>query len=136
MAAGPRKWVLSLGLAGIFLAGCITGVVGATGYIHHKLHALHSGGPHAFHRLGMTWLDWKLDLNDQQAVEIESILREAHGEFLGFKDRHGEEIHAIVVPALERVDAVLTPEQEPDWREIRARIVGHFEAQPDRDSDG
>jgi len=127
MANVARKWALCLGLVGIFLAGAITGVVGAAGYAHHRLRALHAEGPQALHRLGMTLLDWKLGLSDQQEVEIDAILRDTHHEFLQFKSRHNEEIRQIVLPALERIDAVLTPKQAEAWRDLREGIARHVE---------
>jgi len=128
MVAGRRRWGLSLGLLGIFLAGAVTGVFAAAGYVHHRMRALHAGGPHALHALGMEWLDWQLDLRPEQENAIEEILVEAHMELFRFKSAHNEEIRAIVLPALERVDAELSPAQMEQWRGIRETIVKHAEA--------
>jgi len=128
MVAGRRRWGLSLGLLGIFLAGAVTGVFAAAGYVHHRMRALHAGGPHALHALGMEWLDWQLDLRPEQENAIEEILVEAHMELFRFKSDHNQEICAIVLPALERVDAELSPAQMEKWRGIRETIVKHAEA--------
>jgi hypothetical protein len=128
MVSGRRTWALSLGLLGIFLAGAVTGVCAAAGYVHHRLRALHAGGPHALHALGMEWLAWQLDLEPDQEAAIEEVLLEAHLELFRFKSRHNDEINAIVLPALERIDAQLTPQQAESWRGIREKIVEHAEA--------
>lgn len=135
MVAGRRRWALSLGLLGVFLAGGVTGVFAAAAYVHHRLRALHTGGPHALHALGMRWLDWELDLSPEQETAIEAILLDTHEEFFRFKSRHNEEIRAIVFPALERIDAELTPEQAESWRATRDRIVEHAEATVEAHSD-
>lgn len=135
MVAGCRKWILSLGLLGIFLAGMVTGVFAAVGFVHHRLRALHAGGPHAIHALGMEWLDWQLDLSADQHAAIDKILVDAHMELFRFKSEHNAELCAIVYPALERIDAQLTPEQAESWRGIRAMIVEHAEATVESISD-
>jgi hypothetical protein len=123
-----RSWLLTAGLVGIFLAGAVTGVLAAAGYVHHHLRELHSGGPRAIHALGLKWLDRELDLSPSQERAIDAILLDAHHELFRFKSRHDDEIRAIVVPALERFEAELTPEQAERWAATRARILEHVEA--------
>jgi hypothetical protein len=129
MVARPRRWKLALALTGIFLAGGVTGVFVAAGVVHHRLRALHSGGPHALHALVMGWFGWELDLDPDQEVAIEGILDETHHELFLFKSRHNAELQGIVLPALERIDAQLKPAQAETWAPIRARILEHAEAQ-------
>lgn len=128
MANARRTWALSLGMLGIFLAGGLTGVFAAAGYLHHHLRALHASGPRAVHLLGVKWLDWELDLDDRQEASIEEILSAAHLELFQFKSRHNLEVRAMVLPALERIDAVLTPQQAERWSEIRRHVVEHVDA--------
>ncbi len=128
MVKRGRIWMLSLGLLGIFLAGAVTGVCAAAGFVHHRLRELHKGGPHALHALGMEWLDWELDLRPEQETAIDGILVEAHTQLFRFKSDHNDEICAIVLPALERIDAELTPDQREKWQPIRDLIVRHAEA--------
>lgn len=135
MQTRRRSWVLYLGAAGIFLAGAITGVLAAAGYVHHRLRALHAGGPQVIHQLGMHWLDGELDLSPEQEKRIEAILFETHREFFRFKSEHNEEIRAIVLPALVRIDAELSPEQMERWRRTRKRIVEHVDATTETGSD-
>jgi hypothetical protein len=123
-----RNLVLALGFAGVFLAGALAGVFGAAGYVHHRLGALHSGDPHAVHALAIEWLDSRLDLAPEQSKAIESILSETHAALFRFKTEHNDELRAIVLPALERVDAQLRPDQVERWQELRDRIVEHVEA--------
>lgn len=131
MATRRRNWMLALGLFGIFVAGGVTGALGVVGYVHHRLHGLHAGGLAAVHALGAEWLDSELDLSAEQAAAIEQILGETHAELFRFKSRHNDEILAIVRPALERIDAQLTPAQAERWSAIRARIVEHAERTAD-----
>lgn len=129
---GWKHW---LGLLGIFVAGAVTGVFGAAGYVHHWIRDLHTGGPSAVHALGIEWLDSKLDLTAEQESAIEAIIRDAHVASLRFKVRHQEEVRAIVYPALERVDALLDDTQRAEWQRIRERIVEHIEFTGESKSD-
>jgi hypothetical protein len=131
MVVGRRKWALSLGLLGVFLAGAVTAALATAGYVHHRLRSLHAGGPHAIHALGMAWLEQELDLTPDQKASIERILLDTHMELFRFKSRHNDEIRAIVLPALDRIDAALTPQQVETWRKTRDRIVEHAEATVD-----
>lgn len=117
-----------LGLAGLFLCGALTGVFAVGGMLHHHLRGLHSHGPNGAHTLGVKWLDWELDLDAEQERELEQILDEAHIDLFRFKSEHNEEITAILEPSLERIDALLTPEQAERWAPMRARVVEHLEA--------
>jgi len=128
MAMNRRTWLISLGLAGLFAAGAVTGVLATAAFVHHKLRALHHAGPHAVNALAMKWLDWELDLRPDQEAAIETIVQEAHLQLFKFKTEHNEELRAMALPTLERIDAVLTPAQAERWRHTRARIVQHFEA--------
>jgi hypothetical protein len=128
MVAGRRRWALTLGLLGIFAAGAATGVFATAAYVHHRLRALHEAGPHAVQTLGVAWLDGELDLTLEQEAAIEGILSDTHLELFRFKSEHNEEIRAIALPALERIDAALLPRQAERWGPIRARIREHVEA--------
>ena len=128
MAITGNRWWIGLGLVGVFVFGAITGVIGAAGYLHHHLRSLHEDGPAAFHRLGVDWLDWELDLNAEQEVSVEEILTDLHLDLFRFKTAHNEELSAIVGAALVRIDAALEPEQMDAWHDIRGRITDHLAA--------
>lgn len=123
-----RNQLLSIGFVGVFLAGAVAGAFATAGYVHHRLRALHSGDPAALHALGMEWLDAELDLAPEQEKAIEAILVDAHSAMFRFKSAHNDELRAIVMPALERVDAQMRPDQVERWRKLRDRIVEHVEA--------
>ncbi len=127
MAVDRRGCLLSLGLLGVFLAGAVTGVLVAAGYVHHRLRSFHSDVPHAVQGLAVSWLDGELDLGPDQEATIETIVLEAHRELSHFKSEHNDEIRAIVLPALDRIEAVLTPRQAERWRSTRERILEHVE---------
>ncbi len=128
MAAARRAWVLPVWLVGLFAAGVATGAFATVGLVHHRLRALHTEGPEAINALAAEWLNWELDLDAEQQTAIRSILVETHEQFFRFKSEHNDEIRAIVLPALERIDAQLTSEQKTRWAGMRARIVDHVEA--------
>ena len=48
-----------------------------------------------------------------------------------FKSEHNDEICAIVMPALEQIDAELTPAQREKWQGIRDMVRRHAEATVD-----
>jgi len=123
-----RTWLVCLGLVGVFAAGVATGAFGAGAYIHHHLLRLHGEGPEGLHNLGLDWLDRKLDLTSEQEAEVASVVEDVHLALFRFKTEHNDELEAIVTPGLERIDALLTPEQTAAWRPIRERIAAHAAA--------
>lgn len=128
MTTNRRSWVLPLGLLGVFVAGATTGVFAAAGFVHHRLRALHQDGPKAIHALGMQWLDWELDLTPEQKKQVDELLVDTHDKLFRFKSEHNDEIKAIVMPALDRMDQLLTPEQREEWKGTREKIVKHVDA--------
>lgn len=126
-----RTRTLVLGFAGVFLAGVVAGAFATAGYVHHRMRAVHSGDPAALHGLGIEWLDAELDLSADQERAIEAILVDTHAAFFRFKSAHNDELRAIVLPALDRVDAALRPDQLERWRKLRDRIVDHVDATVD-----
>ncbi|MBI5435463.1 MAG: hypothetical protein HZA52_21695 [Planctomycetes bacterium] len=125
MSARSSRWQLVLGLVGLFLIGTVTGVFLSAAYVHHRIRALHEGGPAAIHALGMDWFQHELRLNEDQVAGVEAVLGDVHRDLLRFKGEHEEEIRVIVVRGVERINALLTDDQRERWEPIRRRVLGH-----------
>ncbi len=119
-----RAW---LGMTIIFLCGAVAGVLGSAAFVHHRIRAFHREGAPAVRRLVMHALDWKLDLSGTQETAIAGILDDVHREFGEFRESHREIIHAIVERGLERIEAVMTPEQDDAWQDLRGAVEAHLE---------
>lgn len=130
MKPGVRNLMVCLGLVGVFAFGVVTGVFGTGAYIHHHIRGLHGGGhgPERMESLGVAWLDWELDLDDSQHASIGEIVRDVHLELFRFKTAHSDEVQAIVMRGLERIDAELTPGQAERWAPLRGRLAEHAAA--------
>jgi len=128
-----RTRLLALGMLGVFLAGAATGAMTMVGIVHSKLRELHSTDSRAALRLGVELLDWRLDLSPQQETEVGAILTDVNRDMLQFKTRHNDELRAILMPGVERIDAQLTPAQRERWAPLRQHLVEHIERTAESD---
>jgi hypothetical protein len=118
-----RSW---LPLSLVFLAGALAGLVGAGVWVHAQLGALHAAGPEQLDDLALRMLDRELDLDAAQEPQAREVLHEVHGRLADFHRAHGEELHAILRDGATRLNALLRPEQVPDWAELHERMLDHL----------
>lgn len=98
------------------------GLVGALG--SHLFHAHHPPpaepppllGGHAVHRL-----ERHLQLTPEQSLELAAILQRARDEGETLRADVEPRLHAILIGAMEEIDAMLTPEQRRRFRRVRER---------------
>ena len=121
-----KRILTCLAILLLFVSGIVVGVMGSAAYLHHKLSALHDG-PAGIHRLGRQIIDWNLDLTPEQENEIDRIMHDVHMQFFAFSSEHHEELHAILISGLDRVDAVLDERQREKWGRMRRAVDRHME---------
>jgi len=121
-----NSWRIWLGLAVIFLSGLLTGVLGVGFYLRHTLRSFQEQGPSALDGVVVKGLDWKLDLSDQQRVQVTAAVEDTHREFMRFRAEHHDQLMAIMTAALDRLEGLIEPEQQPAWRRIREAVEAHL----------
>lgn len=122
MAARGSLLPLSL----VFLAGVVLGAVGMAGWVHHRLAALHAGGPDTVDALAVRVLDEHLDLDAAQEERARAILRGVREQLVAFHDRHDEELRAILTAGARELETILREDQEADWGLLHDRMMHHL----------
>lgn len=63
----------------------------------------------------------KLDLDDGRAFEIRTILNESHAAKKALNEKRGEQAKALRQATKEKLEAVLTPQEFEQFKEIRKK---------------
>jgi Spy/CpxP family protein refolding chaperone len=103
-AGGRTRLKILLAVLGVFVLGCVTGASLDSVY---RLQAASQPGQEDFFEA----LRRNLDLNNQQATEIRSIVDETRGEYRQLRAEARPRYDSIRQKARVRIRALLTPEQ-------------------------
>lgn len=103
----------------LLVVGGLVGVLGA--HLFHSLHPRAAEPPlllrgHAVHRL-----ERYLELTPEQSRELEAILHRARDEGEELRADVEPRLRAILVGAMEEIDAMLDPEQHRKFRQVQRR---------------
>ncbi len=123
-----KNWRVWLAIVVIFVSGFLTGGLFLAAIVHHRIDDMREGGPRAYEGMVVHLLDWRLKLDVSQEAEVARIVRDVHVELLEFKQEHQEEIEAIVMEGLGRIEATLHDDQRERWNETRTRVEKHLRA--------
>jgi hypothetical protein len=104
-----KLWV---GLALLFGAGVVTGVVGTSFYEEAQRTSRAERGPAAQHERIMKRLTQELSLTPQQRSELEPVVMRAHTAILGLRFAHQAEIEEILAKGMADIKAKLSREQQ------------------------
>ncbi|MBF0606676.1 MAG: hypothetical protein SFH39_15320 [Candidatus Magnetobacterium sp. LHC-1] len=107
-----KKWKFATALALVFVSGLLTGAVLTGLYIKHSMVKVIHGGPPAIKKVIVKRLDEKLNLTQQQRVEVERIVAQTQGEILKLRQKNQPEIERIIESGIANMKASLTPEQQ------------------------
>lgn len=127
MARG-KLWI---GLAVLFLAGVLTGVVATCVYHEREEHQRWERGPAARQERIMKRLTRELDLTRGQQTLVESIVRRAHLEILRVRFQHQAEIESILAKAIADLKIELDPEQDAKLDELYVKVQRRWDASRD-----
>jgi len=102
------------GLAVLFCAGALTGVVADSVFLHAEPTSRDDHGPAARHERVMKRLTQGLSLSDQQRAEIEPIVGRAHLALLRLRFAHQAEVEEILARGMAELNEKLSPMQQAE----------------------
>jgi Spy/CpxP family protein refolding chaperone len=122
-----RKWKVVISVALVFILGVLVGSMGTGLYMkHHFPHP--KKDPSAMRALLLKRFSQKLDLTDDQRNEFKAIIDQV-GERLEehFRRTHSE-VGNIIEPGFSQMRALLSPDQQEKFDELRERFKRHGKA--------
>jgi len=113
------RWFVALYMALVFACG---GVVGA---FAHRLYTV-SGvsanvgqrNPEEFRKRFMTDMKGRLQLSDDQAAKLGSIMDETRARFRDVREKFEPEMQKIREDQRQRISELLSPSQQAEWQKI------------------
>lgn len=125
----PFGWKIALYFTLVFVAGAGVGALGTYQYTSTHQHP-HGGGPsgaESARKQAIDELTKRLKLTPEQVSKLDPIFDQTRKEFGEFRERHRDETKAIYERQTARIEAMLTPEQVPEFRKL------HEERQRERE---
>lgn len=110
------------GLIVLFLAGALTGVVGASLYYQYEDEHRWDRGPAAGQERIMKRLTQELSLSPSQQADIEPIVNRAHLDMLRLRVHHQPDIDRILNLGMEALKTKLSSEQQGRLDELHAQL--------------
>ena len=110
------------GLIVLFLAGALTGIVGASLYQRYEQEERWERGPAARQERIMNRLIQELALTPDQQTRIEPIVSRAHMDILQLRFQHQPEVEQILTQSLTDIKATLSAEQQAKQDQLYARL--------------
>lgn len=122
-----KTFKLILLLALVFLAGAVAGVVGTRMAVRHFVQQaiLH---PERVQNFIERDLDRQLRLDNEQQVKLRQILVDAHGQLADLRQQYRPQVTEIISNANRQITALLTPEQQDRFKELKRKNHPLFQA--------
>ena len=111
MTSRLKLWA---GLAVLFCAGALSGVVAGSVFLHAEPSSRDDHGPAARHERVMKHLTQGLSLSDQQRAEIEPVVGRAHLALLRLRFAHQTEVEEILARGMTELNAKLSAVQQAE----------------------
>ncbi|SLM46496.1 conserved protein of unknown function [Nitrospira japonica] len=121
----PKLWA---GLAVLFAAGALTGVVGMWLYGNTDRMNRSDQGPAAKQERIMKRLTQELSLTTQQQTDIEPVVRRAHLAVLELRFSHQAEVERILTQGMAELKPKLSPEQQAGLDRLYAELQQRWHA--------
>lgn len=129
MSATKTTIVAVLVLLVTFTAGVTVGV-----FATHVVHVRGEHMPSVFPtRMMVNRLDRRLDLTDQQRVQVEEIIRRHHTAITAMWKGLHPRVHSEVEQANAEITRVLTPEQRKKFERIKLHLGGRHAHPADKE---
>ncbi len=103
---------LWIGLVVLFLAGVLTGAVGAALYWQYEQDQRGERGPAARQERVMKKLTHELSLNPAQQAVVKPIVDRTHKQLLRLRFEHQPEVERILAQAMTDMKTTLSPDQQ------------------------
>ena len=125
---------LLLLVALVFLAGVAAGVVGTRMVVRHEVREAILN-PDRVQALLERRLTRQLQLDKSQRVKLHDILSGTHTQLMELRREYGPQFILILNNANDQITAILTPEQQAQFEELKRRnhvLLGAFRPNPAR----
>lgn len=118
------KFKITTGLILIFLVGVLSGVLGATIYGKYHMKKIVAGDPSLHQRTNLLrrGLSKRLDLTNQQEIEIGNILRESQDRIFEIRLKYLPEIKRISDQSFIKIKEKLDPYQREKLDELHKKL--------------
>lgn len=107
-----KRFKAIAGILVIFLLGAMTGVLGTSLVVKHRIEMFHEKGPPAFKRLFMDRLGDRLELTSDQRVDVERILDSLQVQLRQIRQAFHPKVKAAFDAAFKEIEKKLTPSQK------------------------
>lgn len=115
----PTRWTVALYMALVFVCG---GVVGAFAYRLYTVSGVSANvgqrNPEEFRKRFMAELKSRLQLNDDQAAKLDTILEETRKRVRAARTTIEPEMQRIRDDQKQRISELLSPGQQAEWQKI------------------
>jgi hypothetical protein len=117
---------LWIGLVVLFLAGVLTGVVGAALYWQYEQDQREERGPAAKQERVMKKLTHELSLNQAQQAAMKPIVDRTHKQLLRLRFEHQPEVERILAQAIADMKTTLSLDQQHKLDALYAGLRGRW----------
>ena len=123
-----NKLRLNIGVILVFLVGALAGSMGTGMYIRHRIEKFPAYGPKRPTRTTffMKRLSKKLDLTQDQRVEIKKIVEEADLQVSAIRNKYLPEIKEINDQSLALMKEKLNPDQKEKLQKLHERLRNRY----------
>jgi len=114
------------GIAAIFILGAMTGVLGTTLVVKHRIEIFHKKGPPSIKPMLMKRITDRLDLNTSQRESVEKILDELQIQLREMRRDFHPKIKAAFDASFERIKEHLDDSQKKQMDILLKELPDHF----------
>lgn len=114
-------WLQITVLLVVFVAGGVAGSMITTRVIHSRMDQYRQQAPIFSEDIVMR-LRFRLQLSDQQAQEVRTIIESRHSRMIDFRNEGSQKMHAEFDAMIEEVATVLEGHQVERWRGIANHV--------------
>jgi hypothetical protein len=114
------------GIAAIFILGAMTGVLGTTLVVQHRIEIFHKKGPPSIKPMLMKRITDRLDLNTSQRESVEKILDELQIQLREMRRDFHPKIKAAFDASFERIKEHLDDSQKKQMDILLKELPDHF----------
>lgn len=113
------QYSLILSLLLVFASGTVVGAFGLHLYTAKTVTATSRKSPEEFRRVYVEDLKSRLGLNAEQIVKLNTVLDQTRAQYKDVRDRMKPDMNRIKSEQIEKVNSMLTPDQQKKYEVFR-----------------
>ena len=110
------------GISAIFILGALTGALGTSLVVKHRIETLHEKGPPPIKPILMDRLSRHLKLSPEQKIAVAKILEETQQALGELRQNYKPRMREIFSDCSSRIQAQLSPIQQKRFRQIEEKF--------------